>query len=237
MLSRIVGSGPTNNALLYQDILKFGSVDGGRNGFRFTELANWLMENNLEFYNYYTDSLGKVSKSNRVAQRRQRIQGCLDNLVNLRLLYIKDEVEALRNKGKTNLYDFTIAGYLLVWLVRVAPHKDSDKSNTRDMTGHLKAAQNILDIVNSCASNIRFHGTVFVTKLFQKCNDSGILSDVFGSFVQTSLIPGSTLEMYDGLGFMRIFLGLEQSIVWIRLAGYRTFCDTIHELFVMLYRS
>ena len=219
----------TKNALLYQDILRYGSEHPFSDGFRFTELANWLMDNNLEFYNYYTDSLGKVSKSNRVAQRRQRIQACIDNLVTLRLLYVEDHVEALRNKEKTNLYDFTIAGYLLAWLVRNARYEDSNKSNSREKT-ESSAVHNILDIVNSCASNIRFHGTAFITKLFQKCNESGRLSEVFTCFVQTFLATGSTLEVYDGLGLMRIFLGLEHLVVWLRLAGYRTFCDTVLEL-------
>ena len=49
-------------------------------GFRFTELGKWLMKKNIEFINDYSGSKGHTSISARIANKRQRIQNCIDNL-------------------------------------------------------------------------------------------------------------------------------------------------------------
>jgi hypothetical protein len=61
------------NALLYQDILKYAREQQHRNNgndFRFTDLANWLMRNNLEFLEYYSDSDKHTPPSVKVANRK-----------------------------------------------------------------------------------------------------------------------------------------------------------------------
>ncbi len=62
------GITPTLDALLYQDILKYGTEQQYENGFRFTQLANWLMKRNDEFYNYYTGSKSRTPPNARVAK-------------------------------------------------------------------------------------------------------------------------------------------------------------------------
>jgi len=103
----------TKDSLMYQDILEYGIKHCDEHGFRLTELANWLMRNNLEMKNYYVDNKSRTPICVRVGYRRQRIQSCLQNLIRLGLLIEKDKVKAKKNNELTSLYDFTREGYLL----------------------------------------------------------------------------------------------------------------------------
>jgi hypothetical protein len=103
----------TNDSLMYHDILEYGIKHCDGHGFRLTELANWLMRNNLEMKNYYVDNKSRTPISARAAYRRQRIQSCLQNLIRLGLLMEKGKVKAQKNNELTSLYDFTREGYLL----------------------------------------------------------------------------------------------------------------------------
>ena len=69
----------TNSALMYHDMLKYGRDRAGNNeGFRFSDLGNWLIANNREFSNYYTDSKKRTPPNVRLANNRQRIQKIID---------------------------------------------------------------------------------------------------------------------------------------------------------------
>lgn len=103
----------TKDSLMHQDILKYGIKHPYENGFRFTEIAKWLMRNNIEMKNYYADNKSRTPMYARIGNRRQRIESCLHNLVRLGLLIEKDKVKAERNNELTPLYDFTREGYLL----------------------------------------------------------------------------------------------------------------------------
>jgi hypothetical protein len=107
----------TNNALLYQDILRYGrDRKYDSNGFRFSDLVNWLMRNNLEFINLYSGSKGKTPYSTRLSNNRQRIQKLIDELITLGLLKVKSLTTAEKNKREPiELYDFTIEGRFLSW--------------------------------------------------------------------------------------------------------------------------
>jgi hypothetical protein len=98
------------------DILKFAKQNYN-DGFRFTDLGNWLLKNNREFLAFYQDSDAKIPKSARIANRRQRIQKNLDDMSNIGLLRIKSKVRAERNYGMIPLYDATHEGYLLACLL------------------------------------------------------------------------------------------------------------------------
>ena len=49
-----------DNASLYQNILEYANLPEANSGFRFSELGRWLMKNNIEFINDYSDSDGKT---------------------------------------------------------------------------------------------------------------------------------------------------------------------------------
>jgi hypothetical protein len=64
-----------DNSLLYQDILRYPVEHNYTDGFKFNELARWLIKNNREFSEHYTDSKAHTPMTTRIAHRRHRIQG------------------------------------------------------------------------------------------------------------------------------------------------------------------
>jgi hypothetical protein len=94
----------------YIDILRYGREQNyeGDVGFRYTDLANWLMKYNQEFQNYYSDSMKSTPPNIKVANNRQRIERLIEDLIRLGLLKVKSIVQAEKNKEPTELYDFTV---------------------------------------------------------------------------------------------------------------------------------
>jgi hypothetical protein len=105
----------TNNALLCHDILRYGREHKyNSNGFRFTDLVNWLMRTNPELIEYYGGYKRNTPYNIRLANNRQRIQKLVDRLIALGLVKIKSLTTAEKNKKEPiELYDFTIEGRFL----------------------------------------------------------------------------------------------------------------------------
>ena len=113
------------------------------------------MKRNNEFCNYYTGHKAHTPPNARVANKRQRIQRHIDNLIQLGLIYEKSVVKAEKNHVDIPLYDFTFEGYLLAWLNkakgtsvdnRKAINEDDNnqktfvKNNTKEIDDRLKGA-------------------------------------------------------------------------------------------------
>ena len=96
-----------DNASLYQNILKYANLPEATSGFRFSELGRWLMKKNIEFIKNYSDSDSNISITARIANKRQRIQKCIDNLIEWGFLFISEMVQAEKNDTKTPLYVLT----------------------------------------------------------------------------------------------------------------------------------
>jgi hypothetical protein len=78
--------------------------------FRFTELANWLLENNIQLRNelqssHYTKSYKLHSKTSFIAAR-------LDRVIDEGIIEIIGNVEAEKNKVPVPLYRFTQSGLI-----------------------------------------------------------------------------------------------------------------------------
>jgi hypothetical protein len=95
---------PTKNALLYQDILRYGREKKYEEdaSFRYTDLANWLMKYNQEFQDYYSDSYKKTPPNVKIANNRQRIEGLIEGLIRLGLLKVKSVIQAEKIKNQLN---------------------------------------------------------------------------------------------------------------------------------------
>ena len=80
----------TTDASLYQDILRFyfeiAKESIGSDTFKVRELQRWLILNNKEFKNHYSDSRGKTTIENRIKNRKDRIKKIFDNLIILNLI-------------------------------------------------------------------------------------------------------------------------------------------------------
>jgi hypothetical protein len=80
----------TDNAVLCQNILRYGREQGyNSNGFRFSDLVNWLMKNSPEFIDLYSGNKAKTPPSMRLSNNRQRIQRLIDALITLRLVKVR----------------------------------------------------------------------------------------------------------------------------------------------------
>lgn len=209
----------TKDSLMHQDILKYGIKHPYENGFRFTEIAKWLMRNNIEMKNYYADNKSRTPMYARIGNRRQRIESCLHNLVRLRLLIEKDKVKAERNNELTPLYDFTREGHLLGAIINV-----SDGFTTRE--GYLEALEHVFNILKSYSDINDSFILTFIIRFFKKEFEGGQFAVIVDFFLRT-ILPRYRVE--NGRELLKLFLGVRHSLNWI-IPFPDSFLDTLHEL-------
>src|SRR5439155_3387753 len=109
----------TKTADLYQDIMKFNLQNGSGVPFTLNNLAKWLIKKNLDFAAYYSGSRANISISNRIANRRDSIQKCIDDLVNCGLISVEGKKKAEKNDFLTQSYKFTAAGNIISMLLEL----------------------------------------------------------------------------------------------------------------------
>jgi hypothetical protein len=100
----------TARARLYHDILSYALADRPRRVFLFNDLAKFVIQKNLEYRDYYSGSKAHVPMSARIANRRDTIQKCIDDLMQLTLIVQLGYAPALRNGLPTPKYVFTRSG-------------------------------------------------------------------------------------------------------------------------------
>jgi hypothetical protein len=196
-----------NDALLYQDILAYGKKK--TDGFKFTELANWLLQNNREFMHEFSGSKAKTPPSTRLAIKRNRIQRHIDNLVQLGLVYEKDRIKGTKNQ---------MPGYLITWLLDI---NYLDKTTKTD-----EPIQKALSVIRSYASLKDSASITFISNFFDKCMNKGTFDFVVSYFLQ-SIMPNSRIT--DGYHLLRLFFGQSHSLNWI-LADCESFIETLTNL-------
>jgi len=109
----------TKTADLYQDIMMFNLKNGSGVAFTFNGLAKWLIKRNYDFATYYSGSKANISMSNRIANRRDSIQRCIDDLVSCGLISLEGTRKAERNNLLTQVYKFTIPGNIISMLLEL----------------------------------------------------------------------------------------------------------------------
>lgn len=151
----------TNDALLYQDILEFlFEINDKEDSFRFNEIAGWLvMKKNREFLNYYSDNKSRTPKQHRINARRRRIQGHIDDLQKMQLIFNIGPVKARRNNESTPLYIYSKYGQIIAWIIKrnttdilndenelrkLVPARNQELTKLRNM-----AEENIINIIQS----------------------------------------------------------------------------------------
>ena len=205
-----------NNALLYQDILAYGK--NKTEGFKFTELANWLLQNNREFMHEFSGSNAKTPRSTRLAIKRNRIQRHIDNLMQLGLVYEKNRIKGAKNQSSTVLYDYTLPGYLITWLL--------DINHFDKMTKTDEPTQKILNVIHSYATLKDSASITFISNFFDRCKKRGTFNSVVSYFLE-SIMTNSTIT--DGYHLLRLFLGQSHSLNWI-LADCESFIEALNSL-------
>jgi hypothetical protein len=83
--------------------------------FRFTDLANWLIDHHRTFIEQFENS--HIRKSYRLHTKRSYIKGRLKELINSGFIDNTGLVKAQKNDSDTQLYCFTKQGCTFAWLV------------------------------------------------------------------------------------------------------------------------
>jgi len=188
-----------DNSKLYQNILEYASIE--TKGFKFTELGKWLMEKNIEFKNDYSDSKAHTRMSNRIANKRQRIKNCIDNLKKWEFLHISKMVTAQKNDIPTPLYVLTPLGKLIFLIVKAKfSIKEEEKNNV---------IKEIIDIVNSIKEQNDSAIVLFITELLNQLWENNKTSSIIQHFEQLS-----RLELNSGNDFLSSLLGIKHFIHW-----------------------
>jgi len=190
-----------DNASLYQNILEYANLPRTTLEFRFTALGRWLMENNREFINDYSDSARKTNISSRIANKRQRIQNCIDNLIKWNFLLISEMVESKKNDLKTPLYLLTPLGKLVSLIVKsIFSNKEKEKKDS---------IKEIIDIVNSIKEHNDSAVVIFIAELLNQLWQKDKISLIIQHFERLF-----HLELNKGNDFLSSFLGIKYFIYW-----------------------
>jgi hypothetical protein len=206
---------------MYHDLLRYGrDREGNNEGFRFSDLGNWLIANNREFSNYYTDSKNRTPPNVRLANNRQRIEKLIDGLVTLGLLKVSSFVEAEKNRREPiEIYNFSIEGLFLSWILKATDDEIGNKQSLETMA-------HILDLVDKCTLASDSYTVLFVKNFFKKCMQKGSFNFIV-SFFLSSILPYYTL--YTGRDLLLLFLGIRSPLNWM-LARPELFLETLSEL-------
>ena len=111
-------------ARLYQDIIRYSispeynklQQHEHRQGFKITDIGDWLLDNNQDFFNHYKGSDAKVRDRRKKENVYNRIKKYLANLEKWGLIRGLEKVDPdTRNGQKTWLYGYTELGYIIAW--------------------------------------------------------------------------------------------------------------------------
>ncbi len=119
----------TKNALLYQDILQY-SIDTGITEFQFYEhLGKWLLVKNVEFREEYSGSRKHIPPRTRFANKRQRIQDKINDLIRVSLIQINGSTKASKVNTDIPLYSLTNEGKFFALMLGRDLAEDRNKIN------------------------------------------------------------------------------------------------------------
>jgi hypothetical protein len=218
----------TSEALLYQDILSYffehNSNFQHENGFRFNDIAGWLvMKKNREFLDYYSDYNSRITKQHRINARRRRIQGCIDNLEGMALLFNAGSVKARRNNESTPLYVYSEFGQILAWIIRrnttdtLFNKNEMKRLSAVDKQELIKsrkmAEEKIYDIIQSIFSEDKFNSikssrlhyerlskNIINYRFFRRAKENGIIDvmiDTMRDVLQSKTKLISISDLFD----------------------------------------
>lgn len=194
----------TKDAELYQDILEYSISKN--DGFKFTELGQWLLDHNNEIVTYYSDFRKKVSRAARIANRRQRIQHCLDNLIQFDLIYQKATIKSSKNQEETPLYALTKEGNFLSLILRCITKRENTHIHLVE-----QSKNELLKLLHSYTSNDS-PVLMFINNFFTICNENGIFALIINHFVRR-ILKGSKVHTPKDL--LLLFLGIRHSLNWL----------------------
>jgi hypothetical protein len=139
--------------------------------------------------------------SNRIANKRQRIQNCIDNLKKWEFLHISKMVTAQKNDIPTPFYILTSLGKLISLIVKA---KFSDKDEEQN-----NAIKQVIDIINSIKEHNDSALVLFIIELLNQLWKNNKTSFIIQHFERLL-----RLELNSGNDFLSYLLGIKQFINW-----------------------
>jgi hypothetical protein len=207
-----------SNRFLYNDILRY-ATDRGIEAFKFNEVAKWLIEHNAEFLEDYSDFKSRVPKSGRIANKRHRIQGCIENLVAWGFIQKIGRVKAEKNELETPIYQSMLEGDLLSYFLIL----DFKSPTTVDDTKTLEA---ILHVIESITKELDSSIMLFILDFFRRCHRKKTFASLISHFFNT-VLPKYSIT--NGKELLVLFLGLKNCVNWI-LADSESFWNALNAL-------
>jgi hypothetical protein len=146
-----------NNSKLCQDILRY-PFKSGKTQFRlYEDLAKWLFDKNREFVDEYSDSESRTPIRTRFANKRQRIERKIDDLINLGLLEQKGTVKATKVNHDMPLFGLTSEGKLVALILERVHKQDRTKIN-----------QDLYQFIISWLQQFNSSKTIFVRSIYDR---------------------------------------------------------------------
>ena len=104
---------------IYQDIIsiwfKLRLERDTKNEFGVTEIGNYLLKHHQPLITEFAGS--RITQSNRLQSKRTYLEKRIKDLTKLGILYLKEYTKAKKNNTETPIYEFTLEGKILSWLI------------------------------------------------------------------------------------------------------------------------
>ena len=236
----------SDNASLYQGILRYAkdhSSNDGNDGFLFTDMGNWLIKTLLEFQIFYTGNKARTTKSTKLENRRDRIQGIMGYLIMMDLLHIIKYIPSKKNqKEKIPVYKISTEGqfltsileardknksYDLMWLIK---NEDTEQNKTStNNTIDESRSQNIIQVfetVNTYTHCKESFILSFLSIFFKKCYDNNLFTDIIDRFYYSDL---RHTKINKGQELIRLFTKINHPLQWIFVYP-NLFIETLSEI-------
>jgi hypothetical protein len=172
--------------ILYDRVVEKSAADGKKikfreqavelqtdpDSFKIRELANWLMKNNRQFINYYTDSKSKINYGARAANNEELIKKLVKHLENSQLLQNIEIVKSAKNSLPTPKYKITHFGIIILYLIKYGHADQKDKSKIQHI---------IIEIIKRHLSNYKSYLCDFLSLVFAKSVQRGFGNNMIDS--------------------------------------------------------
>ena len=170
----------------YSFVVKQGDQPTSRE-FKDYELAKWLLVNNQDFKDRYTEGNDRhTNKGSQVKNTIRKIQGRIDDLIKLGLIKRAGTVKQEKGTGPVFVYEFTRYAYLLLALLRSISEESAEEEV-------FNIYQLILTDKNAPSINILY--------LFKKLKERGLYSEFVINPITEAFLTNKTARHITELLF------------------------------------
>ena len=203
----------SKKALLFQDILRFGSTLEENKSFRLWDLAKFLLTANEEIRNRY--SRNRLTKANQIENVQRRIKRSIDSLVKLRIMKESEPVKEERGTSLIPTFRFTRFGYVFSQIMQCMFLEDE------------KAKEELYKIFRDQLFKVEEDSislVIFASKMIKKMYEK----DLFGIYVST-FRKALNSDMKDIESFVKLIQDII-SFKFLRRSFFNVWEETINEL-------